>query len=131
MSNVTPLTINDGLVTPVARLFAVSETDNGYQKWLFVPSGLTLADGITIALKHTRASNTGESAMVKNRLIIRKPVKDAAALAYLPKGITIDTTFEYPNGSSEADRADILAFHLNAFGVTIVSEQLKGIQAIY
>jgi len=130
MSNVIPLVINDGLSTPVARTFNVMETDNGYQRWGYTPTGLLLSDQRSLALKHTRAATQEDTATRKDRCIYRQPVRDALGVL-LPKGIVIDAVISAPNGASLAEIEDALAFHGNALLVTLVKEQLSGIQNAY
>lgn len=87
MATATNLTLAKHDAT--TNVFALSQKDNGYQKYLFVPTGGKLTEAHSFAMKLNQPAKLTDGSVIGNRIIALSPNFDAEGLPLAPNVIEI------------------------------------------
>jgi len=108
----------------VGDTFNVERVDGNYQKWSFLATDRPITETQTAALKRTSPSSYTNSAIRRDKLVMRVPGTDADNIPYA-KAFRAETSFEVPGWMTQAQSIDAIERHLDALRNTLIEGQMR------
>jgi len=108
----------------VGDTFNVERVDGNYQKWSFLETDRPITETQTIALKRTSPSSYSNSAIRRDKLVMRVPGTDADNIPYV-KAFRAETSFEVPGWMTQTQSIDAIERHLDALRHTLIEGQMR------
>jgi len=129
MPAVSDFAINDGAATPVAVTFHPESIRDGNATFRDDRAGVTaLMPRIIVGLSLASPNRPSNRVVFRVNYPVKRTVDGIDTLGYTLRS---ETTFILPDGATAADRANLLAFHVNALSNAEVAGVVKDVLPIY
>lgn len=123
MSQITDITLNDGLATPVARTFTAVLKDGLNCKWIY-NNGSPIALRPTIAMK-MRLEDSKNKIARKTTVVVAVPYTETVDSVEVTKYVSARLEITTPDSAAATDVADCLAFAQGSLLETLVSDTIE------
>lgn len=137
MSAITPIVLNDGSATPVARTFSPVDLKNDIAKWADRSGGIAIGyPKLTMSLSEPTATRRNYKLTLKVVTPVLEITSPSTATGIQPQptkayDLISNHEFVLPERSSLAQRKDILAFAKNLLSDANVIAAVQNFEAIY
>jgi hypothetical protein len=130
MAAIASITVSDGQATPVATNFLPESSTPDKSAWVDRTSGImALFRRLTVSLRMPSKSEVVARAVFTTDYPVSEVVNGITTVGYV---LRARTEYILPQKSTDADRRNLHAFHVNALsGVTAVTKAMRDYEPVY